>query len=65
MSRVWVVETNMIAGGWQNIWTIGDDEKPLTFTTKEEAESELEDLMEEARRNDLGYDDMDWRVVNG
>jgi hypothetical protein len=42
--------------GWENVWTDGDD-KPLSFETLEEAQAEIDDLVEE-----MGYDPEDYRI---
>lgn len=42
--------------GWENVWTDGDD-KPLSFPTREEAQAEIDDLVQE-----MGYDPEDYRI---
>ena len=47
--------------GWANTWTetLPDGtERPTVFATKEEAQSEINDLVEE-----MGYDPDDYKIV--
>jgi hypothetical protein len=48
------VQTHTLCDGWVNCWS--EDGKPLYFPTKEDAEAELSDFLEESEINCLlGY----------
>ena len=56
---MYVVQTKTLAG-WENVWTetLPDGtEQPQKFETKEEAQREIDDLVEE-----MGYDPDDYRI---
>lgn len=57
---MFVVQTKTL-GGWENCWTetLPDGtERPVRFETKEEAQREIDDLIEE-----MEYDPDDYRIV--
>jgi hypothetical protein len=68
------VQMNNLFGGWQNTWTT-DDERgndiPLTFSTPDEAEEEIESFMKDiddaVKQGDMDknekYDPSDFRIV--
>jgi len=62
----WEVQMR-IGGEWENIWT--EDEKPLTFASKEEAKKELDnhfkDMEDAVKKGDMiDMDDReDFRIV--
>lgn len=57
---MYIVQTNTVIDGWVNCWTetLPDGtERPTQFQTKEEAQREIDDLVEE-----MGYDPDDYRI---
>lgn len=66
MSTQWEVQTYSLAG-WFNPVKDGDDGKPVTFNTREEAEQDLKEFLEdsdEAVRQGMmePYSKEEWRV---
>lgn len=57
------VETHTVCEGWVNCWSVSDENgsAPQTFATKEEAEKELADFLNDAA--DMDYDRADYRIV--
>ena len=53
---IYEVQTRMV-NTWENCWT--DDNGPLTFTTKKEAQAEIDELMREMP----DYSPEDYRIV--
>lgn len=51
---------------WENVWCDTDEdavETPMTFTSRWEAEEEIEDFMEECEVMESDYDRNDYRIV--
>lgn len=56
----YVVLTNTLVG-WENVWTVTNSdgtEVPMEFLTKEEAQKEIDEVVEET-----GYNPEDYRIV--
>jgi hypothetical protein len=53
---IFEVQTRMV-NVWENVWS--DDKGPLTFTTKKEAQAEIDELMREMS----DYSPDDYRIV--
>ena len=61
------VQTNTLCDGWVNTWTYLDSGSPIVFDTKEDAEKELSDWLEERNldcdnKNDR-FDPSHFRIV--
>jgi len=52
----YIVETRVMYR-WENCWT--EDDQPMTFTTRAEAQAEIDDLLEEMP----DYSAEDYRVI--
>lgn len=52
----YIVET-LFTYGWENCWT--EDDKPMTFDTREEAQAEIDDIIESG----LDYNQNDFRII--
>ncbi len=64
----YAVETRFVGDQWCNCWTTSDG-KPVTFATRDEAESELQSMLDDiddavadGSMSD-GYDPEDFRIV--
>ena len=67
---MWVVETFTLLDGFVNTWTTGDDEKPVVYESKDEAEQALTEYLEDQHAAvDAGdmadkYPRSDFRIVD-
>jgi len=57
----WIVEI-LIGGTWSDAeWTL--DGEPMRFSSKEEAEAEIDELIDDANSEDLDYDRNEYRAT--
>lgn len=52
MSKLYEIQTYTFCDGWVNCWT-DDDENPITYSSHEEAQRELEDFLRDQRESFL------------
>jgi hypothetical protein len=56
------VQTNFGNDNWENVWHEGFDEL-VVFDTAEEAQAEIDDMIEEMELVGMDYDRNDYRIV--